>query len=143
MAAGVHGRLFHVVDVDLPRFRGVRKSGFLLHGQPVHVRAQQNSRAFAVFHDRDNPGLTDAMGYVKAEGREFVAEALRCFDFAEREFRIGVEVLEQRFEVRLIVRLDGGFEAFGRRGAGGWRLPGEGGAGEERGECCDSERGNG
>ena len=67
MAAGMHHAGFNTRFADALYFRRVRQAGLFDHRQPVHVSTDHHHRTSAVFHHRDNTGLSDFFGYGKAK----------------------------------------------------------------------------
>ena len=68
----------------------------------VHVRAHQQGRARAIAQDRDHPGLAYAGGHLEAEVVQLPGQPLAGLDLLQRQLRVGVEMAEQRLQVRII-----------------------------------------
>jgi len=104
VAAGMHDGLFHAVNIDLRGRGGIGEPAVFLQRQAVHVGAHQDGRAVAILHHRDNAGAANAFCHIKAEGADFPGQNLRRTGFAKGEFRVGVEIGEQRAEMGVIIR---------------------------------------
>ncbi|AIY16762.2 Basic proline-rich protein precursor [Pimelobacter simplex] len=96
----VPARVHHRVLLAVGRRRGrrarVRQPGVLLHGQAVHVGAQQHRRACASLERRDDAGASDAGRDVVLEGAEVVGDDARRPVLLAAQLGVAVEVLVDR-----------------------------------------------
>ena len=106
MAAGMHDRIFIPVLGNLRRGGGIVEAGLFRHGQTIHVRAQQDQRTVTIAHHADHARTADSLGHLEPGCLQFHRHALRSFDLEKREFRVGVEVDKQIFEMAVVIRRD-------------------------------------
>ena len=87
--------------LDLAR---IRQASLFLHRQGVQFGPHQNHWPFAIAQYSDHARLPDALGNLEPEIAQLAGELLRGVDFFERQFGMGVDVLVQRFNVRVVTR---------------------------------------
>ena len=98
VAAGVHDADFVAVFIARADFAGVGNAGFFHDRQGVHVGANEDGRADAVFQDADDAVPADFFGDFEAERFQFLGEAGGRFFFFEGELGIAVQLLVQSVE---------------------------------------------
>ena len=80
----------------------IGKAGLLFHRQRVEFGAHQDRRAVAVLVDRDEAGLADLLGDLEAERAHLGGETGCGFHFLKRQLGMGVDVLVERIERRVV-----------------------------------------
>ena len=107
VTACVHGGDDVAGDGILLRFlRGVCEPSFFFNRQSIHIRTHHDHRAQAIFKDRDDTVTTDAFSNVKTYRTKFARHAFCGVDLKQRQFWITVKMLEQAYQVIIIVPVD-------------------------------------
>ena len=119
MPAGMHDRLLDAVDVDLRHRRGIGQAAVLFQRQAIHIRAHQHRRAIAILHHGNHARTANAFRDFVAQAAKLRSEAFGGFRLTEREFRVLVEIEEQRPEIFLVILRDGSAEVAVCRGNSG------------------------
>ena len=108
MAAGMHDGHFKAINTDLSYGRAVGEARAFLHGQSVHVRTDKHDGTIAIFQHADNAGSANLFSHDHARhGAQFLCHPGGSLIFAERQFRIAVEMIPQAGERLVIVCFDG------------------------------------
>jgi hypothetical protein len=76
---------------DADDLRRVGQTGYLCHGQRVHIRASKDNGAVSVPENADNAGSTETR-YLIATSGELFAENLRRLVFLQTQLRMLVQV---------------------------------------------------
>ncbi len=120
---GMHHRGLVALGRRRTRFRGKGQPRRLRHRQAVHVGADEQRRAGAVLHHRDDAGLADALSHGKARLARRLRHQFRRTLLLKSEFGVGVKVAIER-----------GQRSYLRRRRVTHRLLRGNGGGEQRGE---------
>jgi hypothetical protein len=80
------------------------ETGLFLHRQAIEFGAHHDGGAVAVLVDRNQPGLADILGDLEAERAHLGGEPGGRFHLLKRKFRMGVEFLVKRIELRIVAR---------------------------------------
>ena len=108
MATGMHDWHFKAIDTDLSDGRAVGEARTFLHGQSVHVRTDQHDGTIAIFQHADNAGSANLFRHDHARhGAQFLCHTGSGLIFAERQFRVAVEMIPQAGERLVIVCFHG------------------------------------
>ncbi len=102
MAAGMHDVDLAAVGELLLRGRCMGQTGGFLHRVRIHVGAEPQRRAGAVFQHADNAGLADAGGDIITQRLQFLRDDAAGADFGEGDFGMLVQVLEDRHQPRRV-----------------------------------------
>jgi hypothetical protein len=99
MAAGMRHRHGIPSDICGRDSAGIVKTAGLPDGQGIHVGTQHNDGAFAIAEQADNARLSHAGGHFVAIVLKMLCSEISRPVFLHRQFRVGVEVLVDCFEL--------------------------------------------
>ena len=104
VATRMHHRHLLALKIHLAGDRCIVQACFLKNGKAVHIGPDQQRRPVAILHDTDKPGLANIAGDDISQRRHFPGHAIRRPCLLHRQLGIGMQVLEQLFEICIIRR---------------------------------------
>ncbi len=119
----MHDARFNAFSRLGANFRGEGEAGLFRDRQAIHVRADEEDRSLAIFHDRDDAGAAHLFGDFELHRLEAAGKLCGGRCFLLRQFGMGMEIAVKRHEVYHVAIDLGGYPLWNwgcrsRRGTG-------------------------